>query len=166
MEIKKCPSCWRDNPNYASMCCYCREKLYAGKKTLTTFFELTEAELRALAPAPPQPKPASPVKVIEREKIEPNPEPKPTEEFYIENEILKAYYGKDSKVVIPEGVTSIGEHVFIGRKFLKSVTIPKTVTNIGQDAFWDCDNLTINCPADSYAESYSSDNNLKNTTIR
>ena len=47
-------------------------------------------------------------------------------------------------VVIPKGVTDIGGHtgsVFLGCKNLERVEIPNTVTNIGQKTFQDCTSL-------------------------
>lgn len=45
-------------------------------------------------------------------------------------------------VTIPESVTSIGEEAFLACESLKSITIPKSVTNIGDSAFNGCNNLT------------------------
>ena len=60
------------------------------------------------------------------------------------------YYGADlylngelvSDLVIPEGVTSIGDLVFYGCSSLTSVTIPDGVTSIGYSAFSNCSSLT------------------------
>ena len=46
------------------------------------------------------------------------------------------------KVVIQEGVTSIGERAFEGCTVLTSITIPKSVTSIGYRAFFDTPWLT------------------------
>ncbi len=46
------------------------------------------------------------------------------------------------KVIIEQGVTSIGEHAFIDCSNFTSVTIPDSVTSIGEYAFRDCDSLT------------------------
>jgi len=46
-------------------------------------------------------------------------------------------------LVIPEGVTSIGNFLFANCKSLRSVTIPASVTTIGWDAFDRCENLTV-----------------------
>ena len=45
-------------------------------------------------------------------------------------------------LVVPDGVTKIGDYAFRGCKSLKSVTIPDSVTSIGDDAFEDCTGLT------------------------
>ena len=45
-------------------------------------------------------------------------------------------------VVIESGVTNIGNNAFDGCYNLTSVTIPGSVTSIGWGAFWDCDALT------------------------
>ena len=44
-------------------------------------------------------------------------------------------------VVIPEGITSMGNAVFYGCTNLESVTIPSTVTNTGNAAFYNCTSL-------------------------
>ena len=45
------------------------------------------------------------------------------------------------KVVIEEGVTTIGQHAFSKCIRLSEVQIPKTVTTIGSSAFYDCNTL-------------------------
>ena len=44
-------------------------------------------------------------------------------------------------LVIPNGVTSIGDWAFGGCTGLTSTTIPNSVTSIGNSSFWDCSNL-------------------------
>jgi hypothetical protein len=57
-----------------------------------------------------------------------------------------AFYNCTSltSVVIPDGVTSIGGGAFCGCYNLTNVVIPNSVTSIGENAFWNCgDNLII-----------------------
>ncbi len=46
-------------------------------------------------------------------------------------------------VVLPEGITSIGNRAFAGCEGLSSIQIPSTVTSIGKSAFEGCDLLTV-----------------------
>ena len=47
-----------------------------------------------------------------------------------------------TKLVIPDGVTSIGDYAFSCCDGLTSVTIPNSVTSIGAQAFDNCQRLT------------------------
>ncbi|MCI8298984.1 MAG: leucine-rich repeat domain-containing protein [Lachnospiraceae bacterium] len=62
--------------------------------------------------------------------------------FKIENGVLKKYTGTASEVVVPEGVTSIGEYAFADNINLLSVSIPQSVVSIGESAFAGCSKLT------------------------
>ena len=62
-------------------------------------------------------------------------------DFVIENGILKKYVGNGGDVVIPEGVTSIGDHAFAWRKTVTSVAVPDGVASIGASAFTGCSEL-------------------------
>lgn len=64
------------------------------------------------------------------------------------------------EVVIPEGVTKLGQCVFGYCTELTNVTVPKSVTEIGYGAFTDCNNLTLTITAGSYAETYAKENNI------
>ena len=63
-------------------------------------------------------------------------------DFNIESGLLRVYTGPGGNVVIPEGVTAIGNGVFANRTDLTSVSIPDSVTTIGDGAFHSCTSLT------------------------
>ncbi len=67
---------------------------------------------------------------------------KDRQDLDISNGILNKYMGPGGDVVIPAGVTKIGNSAFDGCTGLQSVTIPKGVTEIGDCAFADCTSLT------------------------
>lgn len=46
------------------------------------------------------------------------------------------------ELIIPEGVTNIGDYTFCGCSSLTSITLPKGVTSIGKGAFNGCSSLT------------------------
>ena len=58
----------------------------------------------------------------------------------LDGELIK-YKGKDSDVVVPDGVTAIGGCAFDRCHRLMSVTIPEGVTRIGRWAFSGCYDL-------------------------
>ena len=62
-------------------------------------------------------------------------------DFVIKDGVLNRYKGKDAEVVIPEGVTSIGEGAFRCHG-LTTITIPESLTSIGEEAFRWCNELT------------------------
>lgn len=69
-------------------------------------------------------------------------------DFIIENGVLKKYVGPGGDVVIPHGVTSIGNGAFEDCYSIKTVFIPDGVKKIGKDAFKNCRKLSgIRLPA-------------------
>lgn len=62
-------------------------------------------------------------------------------DYAIVNKILVAYQGLDKNVVVPEGVSAIGEGAFSNNN-LECVIIPEGVTSIGISAFSGCENLS------------------------
>ena len=63
-------------------------------------------------------------------------------DFIIEDGVLVKYKGDGGDVVIPDGVTRIGENAFCVCSSLISITIPDSVTSIGITAFTGCTSLT------------------------
>ena len=65
------------------------------------------------------------------------------EEFLVVGDgILIAYNGNSEIVELPEGIKQIGPDVFKDHTELRSITIPKSVTKIGANAFYDCSGLS------------------------
>lgn len=68
--------------------------------------------------------------------------------FRLSGSILLKYLGSESRVTVPEGVTSIAEEAFAGNEAVDRVILPKTLREIGAGAFRDCLLLqTIEFPA-------------------
>ena len=63
-------------------------------------------------------------------------------------------------VVLGEQVEAIGAGAFRDCAELRRITIPDSVTEIAEDAFEGCVNLTIECGADSVAYKYAADHGM------
>ncbi len=62
-------------------------------------------------------------------------------EFEIKDGVLLKYTGNDTKIVIPDTVTSIGYEVFLENESITSVIMPDSVVSIQEAGFADCINL-------------------------
>lgn len=82
---------------------------------------------------------AKPAKIADPEKRA--AEETDVQDFEIENGVLVRYHGLGGRVVIPDGVTSIGADAFRGSN-VTGVMIPAGVTSIGRSAFGGCHYLT------------------------
>ena len=70
-----------------------------------------------------------------------------------------------TSITIPDSVTSIGSYAFYNCTGLTSVTIPDSVTSIGESAFRNCTSLTIYCEAASQPSGWRSDWNYSNCHV-
>lgn len=71
---------------------------------------------------------------------------KKNSDFVIKDGVLKAYKGQSKHVVVPEGVTSIGEYCF-DESDIVTVKFPKSLTRIESGAFARCNGIrTITLP--------------------
>lgn len=73
-------------------------------------------------------------------------------DFEVENGVLIKYTGNEEHVVIPEGVTEIGEFAFGGQTGIIDVKLPSSLTKINKGAFCDCSNLKSITLPDSVTE--------------
>ena len=70
-------------------------------------------------------------------------------------------FNKIKTVIIPDSVSKIGEKAFLLCLSLETIKIPDSVALIGDKAFGSCSVLTIECSAGSYAETYAKENKIK-----
>ena len=68
------------------------------------------------------------------------------------------YEGVWGDVVLPESLTSIGAGAFKGSDYTDAITIPASVTFIGQDAFGACGAVRLRVTEGSYAAQYAEEN--------
>lgn len=68
--------------------------------------------------------------------------------FRLSGSVLLKYLGKESRVVVPQGVVRIAEEAFAGNEGVDRVILPDSVESIGAGAFRDCLVLqAVNFPA-------------------
>ncbi len=103
-----------------------------------------EAEAKRKAEAEAEAKRKAEAERISKEKAEAEPD---AQRFEIKDGELKKYRGTAADVVVPDGVTSIGNGAFDCCDRLKSVTLPNGLKSIKSVAFQWCKNLErINIP--------------------
>lgn len=73
---------------------------------------------------------------------------------------------RKKSISIPSSVTSIGDGAFMNCNSLTDILIPASVTKIGMYVFFMCDNPLISCEPGSVAELYAIENNIKYEYIK
>lgn len=61
--------------------------------------------------------------------------------FTIRDGVLEKYFGQDTTVEVPYGVTVIGQSAFSSNELLERIVLPPTVREIQREAFSCCENL-------------------------
>jgi len=69
------------------------------------------------------------------------------ENFCISGTVLLRYWGNETRVTVPDGITVIGERAFAGNEAIGKLILPESVVEIQKEAFADCVVLqTLNFP--------------------
>ncbi len=69
-----------------------------------------------------------------------------------------------TSITLPDSITTIGDYAFWSCTSLTSITLPDSVTTIGVGAFAKCPTtLTLTIPRDSWLVQWCEDNNLRYT---
>ena len=79
---------------------------------------------------------------------------------------LVCYIAKETDLTVPKGVTAINQNAFYNCDKFTSIVIPNSVASIGKNAFYNCSSLTsINyCGTEEEWEAISKDDNWNVST--
>jgi hypothetical protein len=80
--------------------------------------------------------------------------------FVIVRNVLYSYHGPHWGISVPDGVTQIGNDAFAACIDMTEITLPASVTSIGDAAFERFEQLTIHAPAGSFAEIYAAEHKI------
>lgn len=78
------------------------------------------------------------------------------QDFQTNGTVLVKYSGTDSSVLVPDGITEIGNEAFKGNPLVSEIILPESIKKIGNSSFSDCINLekvTLNNNLESIGES-------------
>ncbi|NCB42523.1 MAG: leucine-rich repeat domain-containing protein [Clostridia bacterium] len=76
-------------------------------------------------------------------------------DFITDGAVLISYKGTQSRLIVPEGLESIGKDAFFKNALLKGVVLPSTLKSIESHAFFGCKNLesvTVKGPVSSIGD--------------
>ena len=62
-------------------------------------------------------------------------------DFVIEDDVFVKYNGHDSKVIVPDGIKSVGPCAFWDNQSIEEVVLPNSLVSLGGDTFYNCKNL-------------------------
>ena len=62
-------------------------------------------------------------------------------DFVIEDDIFVKYSGREKRVIIPDGIKTIGACAFWDNQSIEEVVLPDSLINLGGDVFYNCTNL-------------------------
>ena len=127
-----CPHCGAPNEAETKFCPECGTNLVVQDDD-----EMLGAPAAVTTAIPPQPQDTPAWMAALPEGLEPT-----TDGMEIEGGVLKQYHGNATVVVVPAGVTQIGQSAFQNNLALCCVVLPNTVTEIQPYAFDGCRGLT------------------------
>ena len=62
-------------------------------------------------------------------------------DFQVQDGVLIAYLGEGGEVVLPDGITAIGDRAFMNNRTITGIQMNNTVKTVGTRAFYGCSNL-------------------------